>query len=44
MGLVDWRTSLLYAGSLIAQYFLVASAARNYGMRFVLNVLSDELQ
>jgi hypothetical protein len=34
----------LYTGILIAQYVLVASAARNYGTRFVLNVLAEESQ
>lgn len=38
------KTSLLYIGALTAQYLLVASAARNYGERFVLNVLSEESQ
>ena len=35
---------LLYVGVLVAQYILVASAARNYGNRFVLNVLCEESQ
>jgi len=33
-----------YAGALVVQYLLVASAARNYGNRFVLNVLAEESQ
>jgi hypothetical protein len=41
---VNWRTVVLYMGALIAQYLLVASAARNYGTRFVLNVLAEESQ
>jgi len=41
---VNWETTALYAVGLIAQYLLVASAARNYGTRFVLNVISEESQ
>jgi hypothetical protein len=41
---VDWRIAALYAAALFVQYVLVATAARNYGNRFVLNVLSEELQ
>lgn len=33
----------LYVVALLLQYLLVATAARNYGNRFVLNVLSEEL-
>lgn len=33
----------LYAFTLVLQYVLIANAARNYGNRFVLNVLSEEL-
>jgi hypothetical protein len=33
---------LLYVGALVAQYVFVASAARNYGNRFVLDVVSEE--
>jgi len=43
-GSVDWKTVALYSVALITQYLLVASAARNYGTRFVLNVLSEESQ
>jgi hypothetical protein len=39
---VGWKTSLLYAGALTLQYILAASAARNYGKRFVLDVLAEE--
>jgi hypothetical protein len=41
---VNLRTSLLYGGGLVVQYLLVATAARNYGVRFVLNVLAEEAQ
>jgi hypothetical protein len=44
IGSVDWKTAALYTVALIAQYLLIASAARNYGTRFVLNVLSEESQ
>jgi hypothetical protein len=39
---VNWRTGCLYATILIAQYFIIATSARNYGIRFVLNVLAEE--
>jgi len=39
---VNWKTSLWYIGALTVQYVLVASAAQNYGKRFVLDVLSEE--
>jgi hypothetical protein len=39
---VNWRISLLYVGALCIQYVLIASAAQNYGRRFVLDVLSEE--
>jgi hypothetical protein len=39
----DAKVTGLYVLALIVQYLLVASAARNYGNRFVLNVLSEEL-
>jgi len=39
---VNGKTSLLYIGALVVQYVLVASAAQNYGKRFVLDVLSEE--
>jgi hypothetical protein len=41
---VSWRTECIYAAILIAQYFTIATAARNYGIRFVLNVLAEESQ
>lgn len=41
---VDRNTALLYICALIAQYLLVASSARNYGKRFVLNVISEQSQ
>jgi hypothetical protein len=37
-----WKTEALYIGALVMQYILVASAAQNYGKRFVLDVLSEE--
>lgn len=43
-GSVGWKVTALYTGALIAQYLLVATAARNYGTRFVLNVLTEESQ
>ncbi len=39
---VGSKISLWYSGALIVQYLLVASSARNYGKRFVLNVLAEE--
>jgi hypothetical protein len=39
---IDWRTFAYYTAILIAQYVIIASAARNYGTRFVLDVLSEE--
>jgi len=41
---VDWKIAALYTVALIAQYLLIASAAWNYGTRFVLTVLSKESQ
>jgi hypothetical protein len=38
------KPALIYAGVLILQYLLTARAARNYGNRFVLNVLSEDSQ
>jgi hypothetical protein len=35
-------TAWLYAGALLLQYVAVATAARNYGIRFVKNVLTEE--
>lgn len=42
VGPVSSKTAATYVAALIAQYLLIASAARNYGTRFVLNVLSKE--
>jgi hypothetical protein len=39
---VSWKTEYLYSTVLIAQYFIIATSARNYGTRFVLNVLAEE--
>lgn len=44
VGSVNWPTLTVYVVGLVIQYLLVASAARNYGTRFVLNVLSEESQ
>jgi hypothetical protein len=41
-GSVGWKITALYAAALFVQYLLVANSARNYGKRFVLNVLSEE--
>lgn len=43
-GAINWTAVIEYAGALVVQYLLVASAARNYGNRFVLNVLAEESQ
>lgn len=39
---VGSKISLWYSGALIVQYLFVASSARNYGKRFVLDVLTEE--
>jgi hypothetical protein len=39
---VGWKMAVLYSGALLAQYLMIATAARNYGVRFVLNVLAEE--
>jgi len=39
---VGWKTLACYSGVLILQYVIIASAARNYGCRFVQNVLCEE--
>jgi hypothetical protein len=39
---VEWRFLAAYVVALLLQYVLIANAARNYGNRFVLNVLSEE--
>jgi hypothetical protein len=41
---INWETATSYTTLLIAQYLVVATAARNYGKRFVLNVLAEESQ
>lgn len=43
VGTAGWKVFAMYAIALLAQYLLIASSARNYGCRFVLNVLSEEL-
>lgn len=40
---VSYKIAGLYALALLLQYFMIANAARNYGNRFVLNVISEEL-
>ena len=42
-GSVSHRVASLYAFALLLQYIMIANSARNYGNRFVLNVLSEEL-
>jgi len=39
---LEAKTVWLYAGALLLQYIAVATAARNYGNRFVKNVLTEE--
>jgi hypothetical protein len=39
---VSTKTAALYIGALLLQYILIASAAQNYGNRFVLDVMSEE--
>jgi len=39
---VSWKPAAIYGAALIAQYLIVATSARNYGTRFVLNVLTEE--
>ena len=41
---IDGKVALIYAAVLLAQCFLIAVSARNYGNRFVLNVLVEESQ
>lgn len=41
-GSIGWRTVGVYSALLTTQYLLVATSARNYGIRFVLNVLTEE--
>lgn len=42
LGSVGWKTTAVYSGALLAQYLMISTAARNYGIRFVLNVLAEE--
>ncbi|MBI5101570.1 MAG: hypothetical protein HZB33_07040 [Nitrospirae bacterium] len=37
-----WELSALYSTVLFAQYLVIATSARNYGIRFVANVLTEE--
>ena len=39
---LEAKAVCLYAGGLLLQYVVVATAARNYGNRFVKNVLTEE--
>jgi hypothetical protein len=39
-----WEVAAIYAAALLLQYVLIAISARNYGNRFVLNVLVEESQ
>jgi hypothetical protein len=39
---IGWKIAAFYSGALVAQCLLIATAARNYGVRFVLNVLAEE--
>jgi hypothetical protein len=39
---IGWKVAALYSGALLAQYVIVATSARNYGSRFVANVLAEE--
>src|ERR1700683_363383 len=41
LGSVSHKVAGIYAFALLLQYFMCANAARNYGNRFVLNVLSE---
>ncbi|MCX7355152.1 MAG: hypothetical protein NTY59_10025 [Alphaproteobacteria bacterium] len=40
----QWEVAAIYAAALLLQYVLIAISARNYGNRFVLNVLVEESQ
>ncbi len=42
VALATWKTTTLYIAFLIAQYLILSTSARNYGTRFVLNVLTEE--
>jgi len=41
---INPKLLLLYIAALVLQFVIVAIAARNYGTRFVLNVLTEESQ
>jgi len=41
---IGWKLATLYSVALVGQYVLVATSARNYGNRFVANVLAEESQ
>ena len=41
---LKWEVAAIYAGALLLQYVFIAISARNYGNRFVLNVLVEESQ
>lgn len=41
---VSWKTVVVYVGALVIQYLILATSARNYGNRFVANVLVEESQ
>ena len=43
VGALAFRIAVAYFCALIVQYLFVATASRNYGKRFVMNVLSEEL-
>jgi hypothetical protein len=40
----EWKLATLYSGALLAQYVIIATSARNYGNRFVADVLVEESQ
>jgi hypothetical protein len=40
----SWKVAILYAAVLLTQYVVLATSARNYGNRFVANVLAEESQ
>lgn len=39
-----WKLATIYAAALATQYLILATSARNYGNRFVANVLVEESQ
>ena len=42
IAMVGSNIAVMYSGILIAQYLIISTAARSYGTRFVLNVLTEE--